>query len=250
MPASSRTTRANAKAVDLSVKPDQTKKPRAGRATRKGPKVDNIPTESAEGGISPTAPAPIAPKKQGRKPKQVTAAADSLPPPKKALGNNPEDANQPAGDTVGGTGAAPKTPIPIREPLPLREGRNTHPGLRDGVQPTPRRFSQDVAAERQHKRLELEAKLCAAEEAKNMLAQMELEDERIVEEIEEECRQPLDRHLQGQTGIPESDCEEIEGVAEVDYDTDEEPEEESEEKETCKGKVSPHISSIKSSITY
>ena len=59
--------------------------------------------------------------------------------------------------------------------------------------------SQEVAAECRRKQLELEVKLRAAEEANNILAQMELEGE----EIEEEGCQPLDRHPQGQTGILE-----------------------------------------------
>jgi hypothetical protein len=41
-------------------------------------------------------------------------------------------------------------------------------------------------------------------------------------------------------GMLESDYEEIQGLDEVNYETDEEEEEEEEkEKETCKGKVSP-----------
>jgi hypothetical protein len=63
--------------------------------------------------------------------------------------------------------------------------------------------SEEVAAECRRKQLELEVEL-RVEEATNMLAQMVLEDERIVEEIEEECRQPLDRHPQGQNGILET----------------------------------------------
>ena len=117
----------------------------------------------------------------------------------------------------------------------------------DGVQPAPHRSSQEVAAERERKQLELEAKLRAAEEAKNILAQMELEDERIMQGIEEECRQPLDYH----TGILESNEEfRIDDIETDEDDNDDDDEEEEEEpkrkkkkKEACKkGEVSPHLS--------
>ncbi|KAF8259079.1 hypothetical protein EI94DRAFT_1707407, partial [Lactarius quietus] len=91
-----------------------------------------------------------------------------------------------------------KAPLPARDPLPAREGRNTHPGLHIGIQPTPRQSAQAIAAEHEKKRqaLEekqhaLEAKLQGIEEAKDVLAQMELEDESLKEEVEEQGRQRL-----------------------------------------------------------
>ncbi|KAH8979320.1 hypothetical protein EDB86DRAFT_3108055 [Lactarius hatsudake] len=245
---------ADATITDPSVQSEQTNKTRAGQ--KKASKVDGVPSKPAEGEIPPAAPplVAVAPKKRGRKPKQTAAVADNLPPPKDATaGDNSGAADQPAGDTVSGTGAPPlvvvapkkrgrkpkqtvvvadnppvsgadattKTPGPMRDPLPLREGRNTHPGRRDGVQPPPRRSSQEVAAERSRKRLELEEKLRIAEEAKHMLAQMELEDERFVEGIEEECRQPHDHQQQRKAlTIVESDDEEIQGIDEVDETED------------------------------
>ncbi|KAI9465236.1 hypothetical protein BJY52DRAFT_1183821 [Lactarius psammicola] len=62
-----------------------------------------------------------------------------------------------------------------------------------GVQPTPRRSSQEVEAERERKRLELKERLQAAEEAKRALAQMALEDEMAEEAVEEEGQQRLVR---------------------------------------------------------
>ncbi|KAI9449193.1 hypothetical protein BJY52DRAFT_1192814 [Lactarius psammicola] len=60
-----------------------------------------------------------------------------------------------------------------------------------GVQPTPRRSSQEVKAEREQKQLELKERLQVAEEAKRALAQMALEDEMAEEAVEEEGRQQL-----------------------------------------------------------
>ncbi|KAH8990065.1 hypothetical protein EDB92DRAFT_1946707 [Lactarius akahatsu] len=176
----------------------------------------------------------VAPKKQGRKPKQTATVADNLP--------------------VSGAGATTKTPGPMRDPLPLREGRNTHPSQRDGVQPPPCRSSQEVAAERSRKRLELEEKLRIAEEAKHMLAQMELEDERFVEGIEEECCQPHDHQQQRKAlTIVESDDEEIQGIDEVneieDDNKKDDDDNEGEDKGTVKAKVKAKCKGVKASKT-
>ncbi|KAH9069690.1 hypothetical protein EDB83DRAFT_2580974 [Lactarius deliciosus] len=239
--------------------------------------TDPVPSKPAEGEIPPATPplVAVAPKKRGRKPKQTAAVADNLPPPKDATaGDNSRAADQPAGDTVSGTGAPPlvavapkkqgrkpkqmvavadnppvssadattKTPGPMRDPLPLREGRNTHPGQRDGVQPPPRQSSQEVAAERSRKRLELEEKLRIAEEAKHMLAQMELEDERFVEGIEEECRQPNDHQQQRKAlTIVESDDEEIQGIDEVDETEDDTNKDNDDDKDEDEGAGKPKV---------
>ena len=209
--------------VNPSTQPEKPKRTRGGQ--NKASKV--------EGEIPPTAPAqvPTAPKKHSRKPKQVTMVADKLPSQESLFSDNPGAASQPAGDIVTGTGARMKKLIPsMREPLPVREGRNTHPGLREGVQPTPRRSSQEVAAERERKRQELEERLHAAEEAKRMLAQMELDNEKYMEDIDEECRQPIDHRQQGKTlPIPESEYEVFEGLDEIEDTEDEEVDEADEE---------------------
>jgi hypothetical protein len=102
---------------------------------------------------------------------------------------------------------------------------NTHPGLAEGVKPHPCQSSQEVADECKCKRLELEAKVCMAEEAKNVLAQMELEDEEMLEELEEEgCL--LDYHLQGQVSVLESDEENFPEIEEIEDVTDEDEGEE------------------------
>ena len=243
MPVSTRTKKVKEKPVNTPVQPEQ-KMPKASRT--KASKVNiGVPPKVVEEESTLPTPAPTVPKKRGRKPKQVIA--DNLPPEKEAFSNGLKATDKPAVGTHGGKTATPKTPVPIRDPLPSRGGRNTHPGLMDGVQPAPRRSSQEVAAERKCKRLELEAKLRAAEEAKNILAQMELEDERIMQGIEEECRQPLDYH----TGILVSDEEFRIDDIETDEDDDDDEEEEEEEepkrkkkkKEACKkGEVSPHLS--------
>ncbi|KAI9429815.1 hypothetical protein H4582DRAFT_1825696 [Lactarius indigo] len=173
--------------------------------------------------VSGTGAPPLAaavPKKRGRKPKQTAAVADNPPLPKDAItgtGDNGGVADQPAGNTVSAT---TKVPGPMRDPLPLREGRNTHPGRRDGVQPTPHRSSQQVATERSHKQLELEEKLRIAEEAKDMLAQMELEDERFEEGIEEEY--------------------EVDETEDDNNEDDDDDEGDDEDEGTGKAKVSPH----------
>ncbi|KAH8980297.1 hypothetical protein EDB86DRAFT_3248061 [Lactarius hatsudake] len=266
---------ADATITDPSVQSEQTNKTRAGQ--KKASKVNGVPLKPAEGEIPPAAPplVAVAPKKRGRKPKQMAAVADSLPPQKDATaGDNSGAADQPAGDTVSGTGAPPlvavapkkrgqkpkqmvvvadnppvsgtdattKTPGPMRDPLPLREGRNTHPGRRDGIQPPPRRSSQEVAAERSRKRLELEEMLRIAEEAKHMLVQMELEDERFVEGIEEECRQPHDHQQQRKAlTIVESDDEEIQGIDEVDETEDDTNKDNDDDEDEDEGAGKPKV---------
>ena len=216
------------KVKPVTVKPSApSEKTRAGR--KKAPDIDSAPSEPVEGEIPPTTPASIqpSPKKRSRKRKLVTDTGD-LPP------ENTDDpaANRPAGKK--GPGLKSKAPVPTRDTLPPREGRNTHPGLQDGIQPTPRRSSQDVAADREKKRLELEAKLRVAEEAKQILAQMELEDERLEEEVEEEGhRQLFCPNGQSSMGVVSSD-EEIEGVYEVDYSEGEEEDEPEPEKEVSR----------------
>ena len=268
MPASLRTQTA----IDQPAQPEQTRKTRGSK--KKGSEVDSVPSKPAEGEILPATPVPVpeAPKKRGRKPKQATAVEDDppaapVPVAPKKRGPKPKqaaaveddsppqkDAGQPAGNTVNSKGAA--IPGPTRDPLPLRGGRNTHPARRDGVQPTPRRSSQEVAADREHKRQELEDMLRAAEEAKCMLAQMVLEDERVVEGIDEECRQRLGHHPRRHEKtltIVESDHEEFQGLDEISEDSEDELEDESkdEDEDTGKAKVSPHQTRVLiASIAY
>ncbi|KAF8257007.1 hypothetical protein EI94DRAFT_1819402 [Lactarius quietus] len=141
---------------------------------------------------------PATPKKRGQKPKHV--AAGDQPSQNTTEVTVPKAAGKSTVDTV--IDPKPKlkkkAPLPAHDPLPAREGRNTHPGLHIGIQPTPRRSAQAVAAERKKKRqaLEakqhaLEAKLQGIEEAKDVLAQMELEDESLKEEVEEQGRRRL-----------------------------------------------------------
>ena len=92
----------------------------------------------------------MAPKKQGQKPKQVALKVNKLPSQEDAIGRNPEAASQPAGNAIG-SATMKMVPVPMRDPLPVRKVRNTHPGLAEGVQPTPCQSSQEVAAEHNRK---------------------------------------------------------------------------------------------------
>ncbi|KAF8261699.1 hypothetical protein EI94DRAFT_1809898 [Lactarius quietus] len=143
--------------IDLSAQPEQTRKTRGGR--KKGSKVDSIPSKSVEGELLPPGQAtvPVAPKKRGRKPKQLAEAVDNLPSQEDAIGGDPGAAGQPAGDTVDGTGAMAKTAVPAWDPLPPQK---------------------EAAAQCECKRLEIEEKLHEAEELQHILACMELEDEK------------------------------------------------------------------------
>ena len=119
---------------------------------------------------------------------------------------SPKNTEQPADNTEIGSGLKLKAPVPTRDPLPAREGRNTHPGLHAGLQPTPHQSSQEVAAEREWKQLELVAKQQAGEGAKQLLAQMELEDESVEEVMEEEgCRRLFHPSGQGCPGTASSE---------------------------------------------
>jgi hypothetical protein len=68
---------------------------------------------------------------------------------------------------------------PIREPLPNRKGRNVHPGAVKELQKATRRTSQEVEAERVAKREAALQKIREAEEAKRLLAQMDVEEEYV-----------------------------------------------------------------------
>ena len=134
----------------LQAQPERTKKTRGGQ--KAGPKAVAVPLKPTEDEIPPAkpSPVPVAPKKRGRKPKQVAPKVDKLPSQEDAVGGNPEAASQPAGNTIG-SATMKLVPVPTHDPLPVRKVRNTHPGLAEGVQPTPCRSSQEVAAERNRK---------------------------------------------------------------------------------------------------
>jgi hypothetical protein len=85
-----------------------------------------------------------------------------------------------------------------------------------GLQPTPRRLSQQVVAERKWKQQELEAQVQAAEAVKQQLALMDLEDERYEEGFEEEGCWGL-QFRQNEEDSSDGD-EEFEGLDEVDSD--------------------------------
>ena len=101
--------------------------------------------------------------------------------------------------------------------------------------------------------------MCAADEAKQALAQMELEEERLLEGIDEECRQLLNYHKQGKTlTIMESDEEnylnKIEDIE--DEETDDElmdgaaDDEDEDGKSKSKNKMSRHSNFRHLSTTY
>ena len=185
MPASTRK-RAKPVTVEPSAQSETTKS-KAGR--KKAPKDNAAPSDSAEGIPPIVVPAAIqpSPKKRGRKPRRVATDTSNLLP------QNVDGPVDPIGKTVNRSGIKPMGPVPACDPLPAREGRNTHPGLRDGVQPTPRRSSQEAQAERDRKRLKLEAEARAINEAIQRLAQVELDDERRQKELEDEGHQQLFR---------------------------------------------------------
>jgi hypothetical protein len=212
------------KANPLTVDPSAPEKRKTRASWKKAEKNDNAPSELVDGGTPPMVPAtiPTAPKKRGRKPKLVASGAEVGNAPSTEVANvaGPETVNQPASNNRSGV----KSKASIRDLLPPRDGRNTHPGLHSGVQPTPRKSSQQVQAEHQHQRLELEARLEAAEEAKQMLARMELEDDRIQEAVEEEGqRRLIQLDEKGDTGVV-SNQEVIEGLDEVSGDEEDDSE--------------------------
>jgi hypothetical protein len=183
--------------------------------------------------VLPTTPA--SPKKRGRKPKRVAAKADDLPTQNMAEAPGTKTADEPTGDThIGFNLKSKKAPVPTRDPLPAREGRNTHPGVHFGLQPTPRRSSQQVAAERERKRLELEAQVQAAEAVKQQLALMDLEDERIEEVFQEDGRRGL-QFGQNDEALSSGD-EEFEGLDEVDSDEEDSPSPEPEKEVSTQSK--------------
>lgn len=76
-------------------------------------------------------------------------------------------------------GQRPTKVLPSREPLPDRTGRNVHP-----VKPkATRRTPQEVAADREAQIRELQNRIRVAEEAKELLAQMHVNEERDDEQM-------------------------------------------------------------------
>ncbi|KAN0140687.1 hypothetical protein V8E53_001514 [Lactarius tabidus] len=129
---------------------------------------------------------PPSPKRRGQKPKPVAAKVDDVPTKDMAEAPGTKTADKPTGNThIGSKLKSKKAPVPSRDPLPAQEGRNTHPGVHFGLQPSPCRSSQQVVPECEQKRQELEAQVQAAEAVKQQLALMDLEDERIEEVFEE-----------------------------------------------------------------
>ena len=192
-------------AIEASA-PSEKTKTRASRRKVPTSKTDDALSQLVEEGLPAATPA--TPKKRGRKPKRVAAKADDLPT--QGTAEAPKTADEPTGDThVGSNLKSKKAPVPTRDPLPAREGRNTHPGLHFGLQPTPRRSSQQVAAEHERKRQELEAQLKAAEALKQQLALMDLEDERIEEAFEEQGRQRLQNDEGLSSGDEDFDFDEV-----------------------------------------
>jgi hypothetical protein len=215
MPPAASTRKTRSVAIEPSA-PSEKTKTRTSRRKAPTPKTDDAPSQLMEE-VLPTTPA--SPKKRGRKPKHVAAKADNLPTQNMAEAPGTKTADEPTGDThIGFNLKSKKAPVPTRDPLPAREGRNTHPGLRFGLQPTPRQSSQQVVAERKQKRQELEARLQAAEVVKQELALMNLEDERIEEAFEEEGR----RRLQFGQSTSSGD-EEFEGLDDVDSNEEDSP---------------------------
>jgi hypothetical protein len=220
-PASTRKTRSVA--IEPSA-PSEMTKTRA--CQRKTPtlKTDNVLSQLMEEEL------PLSPKRRGQKPKPIAAKVDDVPTKDMAEAPGTKTTDKPTGDThIGSKLKSKKAPVPSCDLLPAREGRNTHPGVHFGLQPTPHQSSQQVVAERKQKRQELEEQVQAAEAVKQQLALMDLEDKRIEEVFEEEgCPQfgQIDKDIS-------SSNEEFEGLDEVDSNKEDSPSPEP-EKEVCR----------------
>lgn len=148
-------------------------KPRPRGRPRGAPIPASAPLENV-----PSMPTAADTHGSGRKTRPHLQEPDDAPPSKRKKGevvdSNPSPAKQkPSRQRL------PKVMLP-REPLPDRTGRNVHP-----VKPkATRRTAQEVAADREAHIRELEEKIRVAEEAKELLAQMnvneELDDERML----------------------------------------------------------------------
>jgi hypothetical protein len=132
------------------------------------------------------------------------------------------------------TAATKPKPTPqSREPLPEREGRNTHPGLKEGVGANQRRSSAEVAAEREALRKQAEEEIRRGEEARRLVAEMDLAEEEQAARKDEESTQRLSaRLLRGYYQRQEEEGEyfSVSGVE----DSDEEVSEEEQPKVRCR----------------
>jgi len=109
---------------------------------------------------------------------------DDYAPPTKKLWNT-----QAAAKSV--KSKAHKKPVESCEPLPTQDGRNTHPGLIEGVAPAHRHTTAEVSAERAAAWKAAEDEICCGEEAKPRLAEMEVDEEQENAEDEEKSTRRL-----------------------------------------------------------
>ena len=114
-----------------------------------------------------------APKARGRLPKNATGAANTK---KRGQASVVTDEENDAPPAKKGRAAVKPTPAP-RNPLPGRGGRNTNPVKKAGVQPRKRRTQAEIAADRDAAWKAAEQQTNADREARNTVAQMDLNEE-------------------------------------------------------------------------
>lgn len=108
----------------------------------------------------------------------IDQEAANEPPPKRSKNNVNVDITEPI-KGKSARGQRPTKVVPPREPLPDRTGRNVHP-----VKPkATRRTAQEVAADREAQIRELQDRIRVAEEAKELLAQMHVNEEHDDEQM-------------------------------------------------------------------
>ena len=123
-------------------------------------------------------PTNAAPRKRGRKPASDNQSEVEDAPAKRAKSVAQTVDDLPAKPKKGRPRKQPQD-ITQRAPLPDRSVRNIHPA----GQPTPRRTSKEVAAEREAQRQALEAKIREGEQAKLLFAQMNVAEECLDDEM-------------------------------------------------------------------
>lgn len=156
------------------------------------------------------------PTKRSKTAKAAKDQAAEMPTEPKGRGRPRKDVSAP-----------PKIAAPSRDPLPVRSGRNNHPGVVDAK--ATRRPSREVKAERQALILAVEEKKRDFEEAKRQYAQMTVDEEELDNEVSGKNPQRLSaakhfrREVEEVKSSEEFDFGEVDGLPSSESESDSVP---------------------------
>lgn len=140
------------------------------------------------------------PKKRGRPPKATTESdAENIPPAKRPRKTVKKESSTPVPDVIRGN-------------LPARNVRNHRPALKANLVPVPRRTSKQVAEDREALREAAEEQVEKGKKAMLLLAQMQVDEEHLDDEMEVDNPLTLSAEVKAPGGNSDSDCESFDKV--------------------------------------